>query len=67
MVRRVDCRTNALPTNQPTTDTASYRGALSHLKTAQLETGSMSSCGNGIPAKTVVMNVTRATGTLVGS
>ena len=38
-VRRVDRRTNALPhrqTDQPTdrsTDTASYRGALSHLKT----------------------------------
>ena len=43
MVRRVDRRTNALPdrqtdrqtdqqTNRPT-DTASYRGALSHLKT----------------------------------
>ena len=31
-VRRVDRRTNALP-NQPT-DTASYRGALSHLKKA---------------------------------
>ena len=39
-VRRVDRRTNALPNDQPTnqptdrpTDTASYRGALSHLKT----------------------------------
>ena len=34
-MRRVDRRTNALPdrpTNQPT-DTARYRGALSHLKT----------------------------------
>ena len=34
-VRRVDRRTNALQTNQQTdqpTDTASYRGALSHLK-----------------------------------
>ena len=37
-MRRVDRRTNALPdrpTDQPTdrpTDTASYRGALSHLK-----------------------------------
>ena len=35
-VRRVDRRTNALPTDQQTdgrTDTASYRGALAHLKT----------------------------------
>ena len=32
-MRRVDCQTNALPINQPT-DTASYRGALSHLKVA---------------------------------
>lgn len=34
-MRHVDRRTNALPTNRPTnrpTDTASYRGALSHLK-----------------------------------
>ena len=34
-MQRVDCRTNALQTNQPTNqpmDTASYRGALSHLK-----------------------------------
>ena len=34
-VRRVDRRTNALQTDRPTdqpTDTASYRGALSHLK-----------------------------------
>ena len=34
-MRRVDRRTNALPTDRPTnqpTDTASYRGALSHLK-----------------------------------
>ena len=37
-MRRVDCQTNALPTDQPTdqpTDTASYRGALSHLKTSR--------------------------------
>ena len=36
-MRRVDRRTNALQTDQPTnrpTDTASYRGALSHLKTS---------------------------------
>ena len=38
MVRRVDRRTNALPDRQTdrqtnrSTDTASYRGALSHLK-----------------------------------
>jgi len=34
-VRRVDRQTNALPTNLPSdrpTDTASYRGALAHLK-----------------------------------
>ena len=34
-MRRVDRRTNALQTDRPTdqpTDTASYRGALSHLK-----------------------------------
>ena len=30
-MRRVDRRTNALPTDRPT-DTASHRGALSHLK-----------------------------------
>ena len=30
-MRRVDRRTNALQTNRPT-DTASYRGALAHLK-----------------------------------
>ena len=42
-MRRVDRRMNALQTNRPTdrptdqpTDTASYRGALSHLKTIQL-------------------------------
>ena len=37
-MRRVDRRTNALQTDQPTdrpTDTASYRGALSHLKTKE--------------------------------
>ena len=35
MVRREDRRPNALPTDRPTNqpmDTASYRGALSHLK-----------------------------------
>ena len=35
-LRRVDRRTNALPTNRPTdrpTDTGRYRGALAHLKT----------------------------------
>ena len=32
MVRRVDRRTNAFPDQQ--TDTASFRGALSHLKTS---------------------------------
>ena len=38
-MRRVDRRTNALQTNRPTdrtTDTASYRGALSHLKMVTL-------------------------------
>ena len=37
-VRRVDRQTNALQTNRQTdrpTDRASYRGALSHLKTKQ--------------------------------
>ena len=41
----MDRRTNALPTDQPTdrpTDTASYRGALSHLK-RELE---WSKCGS---------------------
>ena len=45
-MRRVDRRTNALPTDRPTdrltnqpTDTACYTGALSHLKTRCSETG----------------------------
>ena len=41
-MRRVDRRTNALPTNRQTdrpTDTASYRGALSHLKSKYTKVG----------------------------
>ena len=46
-MRRVDRRTNALPTDRPTdrpTDTASYRGALSHLKMALLHNNAKRGC-----------------------